>query len=65
MDSSLSSDAGANILRVVTHSGVFHADDVFAYALLRIFLGQKLELERTRDPAIIARADLALDVGGE
>lgn len=52
-------------MRVVTHSGPFHADEVFAYALLRVFLGEELELVRTRDPGIIARADLAIDVGGE
>jgi uncharacterized UPF0160 family protein len=63
MDSNLSS--GAKTLRVVTHSGPFHADEAFACALLRIFLGQTLELVRTRDPAIISRADLVLDVGGE
>ena len=63
MDSSFSSVARA--LRVVTHSGPFHADEVFAYALLRVFLRQELELRRTRDPAMIARADLAVDVGGE
>ena len=50
---------------VVTHSGPFHADEVFAYALLRVFLGDELELVRTREPAIIARADIAIDVGGE
>jgi uncharacterized UPF0160 family protein len=63
MDSTLSS--GAKTSSVATHSGPFHADEVFAYALLRIFLGQELELVRTRDPAIIAGADLAVDVGGE
>jgi uncharacterized UPF0160 family protein len=50
---------------VVTHSGPFHADEVFAYALLRVFLGEELELVRTREPAILARADIAIDVGGE
>jgi uncharacterized UPF0160 family protein len=53
------------ILRVVTHSGPFHADEVFACALLRVFLGQELELVRTRDRARIEGADLAIDVGGE
>lgn len=51
--------------RVATHSGPFHADEVFAYALLRVFLGEALELVRTRDPALIAGADVAIDVGGE
>lgn len=50
---------------VVTHSGPFHADEVFACALLRVFLGEGLELVRTRDPVIIAQADIAIDVGGE
>ncbi len=52
-------------MRVVTHSGPFHADEVFAYALLRVFLGEALELVRTRDSSIIERAELAIDVGGE
>ena len=52
-------------MRLVTHSGPFHADEVFAYALLRVFLGEELELLRTRDPDLIARADIAIDVGGE
>jgi len=52
-------------MRVATHSGPFHADEVFAYALLRVFLGEELELLRTRDPVLIARADIAIDVGGE
>lgn len=50
-------------VRVVTHSGPFHADEVFAYALLRVFLAEPLELVRTRDPGIIAEADLVIDVG--
>jgi uncharacterized UPF0160 family protein len=52
-------------MRAVTHSGPFHADEVFAYALLRVFLGEELELLRTRDAALIAGADVAIDVGGE
>jgi len=52
-------------LRVATHPGPFHADEVFAYALLRVFLGAELELVRTRDLRLIAQADLAIDVGGE
>lgn len=52
-------------MRVVTHSGPFHADEVFAYALLRVFSGAQVTLSRTRDLALIARADVAIDVGGE
>lgn len=52
-------------MRVVTHSGPFHADEVFACALLRVFLGEDIELTRTRDAALISQADIAIDVGGE
>ncbi|WP_028485436.1 MYG1 family protein [Hydrogenovibrio halophilus] len=48
---------------IVTHSGRFHADEVFALAML-----QRLESKpvvRTRDPDVIGQADLVLDVGAE
>lgn len=51
-------------MQVATHSGPFHADDVFAFAMLRVFLGRQLALVRTRDLAVIAAADIAIDVGG-
>jgi uncharacterized UPF0160 family protein len=50
-------------MRVSTHSGTFHADDVFAFAVLRAALGD-FEFTRTRDAALIAAADLVFDVGG-
>jgi len=50
-------------LIIATHSGKFHADDVWAVAVLDIvFPGS--ELIRTRDAARIAAADFAVDVGG-
>jgi uncharacterized UPF0160 family protein len=53
---------------LVTHSGRFHCDDVFAYAILRLALGlaepgRDHSLIRTRDPALIKSADIAWDVG--
>ena len=48
---------------VATHSGGFHADDVFAIAALRLALGE-LELVRSRTPEALAAADLRVDVGG-
>lgn len=48
---------------VATHSGGFHADDVLATALLRVFWAPDLRVVRTRDPARLAEADLVLDVG--
>ena len=47
----------------VTHSHLFHADDVFAAAVLRL-LQPDLEIRRSRDPAVVGRAALAFDVGG-
>jgi uncharacterized UPF0160 family protein len=49
---------------IVTHDGNFHADDVFSIAALKsIFPG--FNLIRTRDLAVIAKADIVIDVGGE
>lgn len=50
---------------VATHSGPFHADDVFACSMLRVFLNDSLEIVRTRDLQVIAKADIAIDVGGK
>lgn len=48
---------------IATHSGKFHADDVWAVATLDIvFPGATLV--RTRDPQKILQADFAVDVGG-
>lgn len=48
---------------IATHSGTFHADDCFAYAMLRRAIGEHL-LSRTRDPDTINAADFVFDVGG-
>lgn len=48
---------------IATHSGKFHADDVWAAAVLNLMFPGS-ELVRTRDPAVIDRADFAVDVGG-
>lgn len=50
-------------MRVATHNGSFHADDVFAVAVLRLLHGDALEVVRTRDPEQLAAADLRVDVG--
>jgi uncharacterized UPF0160 family protein len=56
-------------MRIATHDGSFHADEVFAIATLQL-LGEdpagapaSLELVRTRDRDLIAGADLRIDVG--
>lgn len=54
-------------VRIVTHSGSFHADELLAVATLQIFLdreGYAYEVIRTRDHEIIDCADIACDVGG-
>jgi len=50
-------------MKVATHPGNFHADDVFAIAVLELVHGPP-ELVRTRDPEAQAAADLRVDVGG-
>jgi uncharacterized UPF0160 family protein len=47
----------------VTHSGKFHCDEVFAYAVLRLALGRDHVLRRTRHPELIASGDIVWDVG--
>lgn len=51
-------------LLCATHSGPFHADDVLAWALLRVYYCPDARLIRTRDGKAIQQADLAFDVGG-
>lgn len=51
-------------ITVVTHSGNFHADDVFSIAVLKHVL-PSFKLIRTRDKALIESADIVVDVGGE
>jgi uncharacterized UPF0160 family protein len=48
---------------IATHSGSFHADDVFGVTVLAALFPDHT-LIRTRDPDAIARADFAVDVGG-
>ncbi len=49
---------------IATHNGNFHADDVFSIAALKSIL-PSFKLIRTRDLALIAKADIVIDVGGE
>jgi uncharacterized UPF0160 family protein len=49
-------------MRVATHDGSFHADEVFALAALSL-LGEPLEIVRTRDAEVLAACDVRIDVG--
>ncbi len=64
-------------IRLVTHDGSFHSDDVFACAALILYLEKNnkefsaqggpasgWEIIRTRDEEIISSADYVFDVGG-
>lgn len=51
------------MLKAITHNGVFHADDVFAAAILQMAV--VYEIVRTRDDLVIKNADIVFDVGGE
>jgi uncharacterized UPF0160 family protein len=51
------------VTQVATHPGNFHADDVFAVAVLGLIHGE-LDIVRTRDDAALAEADVRVDIGG-
>jgi uncharacterized UPF0160 family protein len=53
----------AKALVTAVHDGQFHADDVFAIAVLRRRFGN-ITVVRTRDPEKLAQADFRIDVGG-
>ena len=56
---------GTGKVTIVTHSSHFHTDDVFAVATLLLALEKDFDVEviRSRDQAIIDKADYVVDVG--
>jgi uncharacterized UPF0160 family protein len=50
---------------VVTHNGMFHADDVFAVATLSLLLRGNIKIIRSRNPQDWTKGDFVVDVGGE
>ncbi|MDE2390203.1 MAG: MYG1 family protein [Rhodospirillales bacterium] len=59
---------GKKIPLLITHSGKFHCDEVFAYAVLRLALGlskpgEDHVLLRTRKQELIETGDIVFDVG--
>lgn len=53
------------MIKIATHSGGFHTDDVFAIAALQLVHGKEnIEIIRTRDESILEQADIVVDVGG-
>ena len=56
--------------KVVTHAGGFHADELFAIALIKYFVTDDIDLERTRDGTLLSKyrddsSVWVIDVGGE
>ncbi|HYF10474.1 MAG TPA: MYG1 family protein [Candidatus Paceibacterota bacterium] len=51
--------------RIITHSGHFQPDEIFAVATLSILLNGEYELIRTRDPQLFGTGDFVVDVGEE
>ena len=52
------------MIKVITHSGGFHADDVFAVAAFQLLLGKEnVEVIRTREDAVIETGDYIVDAG--
>ena len=49
----------------VTHNGAFHADDLFATAVLSILNNGNIKIIRTRDEKWFKKGDYVYDVGGE
>ncbi len=47
---------------IATHSGSFHADEVFAIAAMKL-LPEPVEVIRTRNREVLAEADMRIDVG--
>lgn len=51
-------------MKVGTHNGVFHADELLACATIDMLHGP-ISLVRTRDTALLKECDLVIDVGGK
>ena len=54
----------SNLKTVYTHGGIFHADETFACALLRV-LNPSLTIERVfKAPETISKNEIVIDIGG-
>lgn len=57
---------GKQKIKLITHGGNFHADEVFAVATISLITereGKELEVVRTRDESEFEKADILVDVG--
>lgn len=56
-----------NTVTVSTHDGFFHADDVFALAVVSLWAkseGKKIKIIRSREKEIFEKAQMVVDIGG-
>lgn len=53
-----------SLKKIITHSGNFHTDEVFACAVLSILNDGAVEIVRSRDPEVWVTGDYVVDVGG-
>lgn len=54
-----------DVVSIATHDGLFHADEVFSFALLEvIYPNINIEIARTRNKDILDKMHVVLDVGG-
>src|SRR3989344_8466592 len=51
-------------MRIVTHNGRFHIDELFGIAAVMLAYPGKHQVLRTRDMEVVASADVVIDVGG-
>lgn len=53
------------MITVGTHDGIFHADDVFAFAAIKFLNNELVSIVRTRDTEKLTECDIIFDVGNE
>lgn len=59
----ISISALPDVIVVVIHDGMFHADDVVAVKLIEYFTGKRVIVIRSRNPEDFKKADIVTDVG--
>ncbi len=63
---SLLRSATMSAIKIGTHNGAFHVDEVLACTMLKLLPRYaEAEIVRTRDPEVLKTCDLVVDVGGE
>jgi len=62
----MSSENNSSPVKIGTHNGTFHCDEVLACFMLRLLPEfRESTIVRTRDPKLLAECDIVVDVGGE